>query len=138
MTDEKDNSLSPRDAPSDELVEATRLLQVMHDQLEDAMCNCTQLDGQVWEYGKTDLQLTPDGSVSLSDVRRFLQKATGGDPRGEANPESSPSSIRSMALEEAAKVGMKAGVAFMDSSPVSDPEGTLVAAMQAIRALTKR
>lgn len=44
-------------------------------------------------------------------------------------------SERDAVLEEAAKVAMKAGVAFMDSSPVSDPEGTLVSAIQAIRAL---
>jgi hypothetical protein len=52
-----------------------RLLQAMHDQLEDAMCNCTNLDGQRWEYGISDLQLTPDGSVTLSDVRRYLASA---------------------------------------------------------------
>jgi hypothetical protein len=39
-------------------------------------------------------------------------------------------------LEKAARVALKEGVAFMDSNPVSDPEGTLTAAIQAIRALS--
>lgn len=39
------------------------------------------------------------------------------------------------AREEAARAAMKAGVAFMDSSPVADPEGTLMAVVKAIHAL---
>ena len=46
------------------------------------------------------------------------------------------SSARERALEEACRAAMKAGVAFMDSSPVSDPEGTLTSTIQAIRSLS--
>jgi hypothetical protein len=58
------------------------------------------------------------------------------EPRRGDTP--TPASIRAAALEEAAKVALKAGVQFMDTSPVSDPEGTLATAIQAIRALGEK
>jgi hypothetical protein len=49
-----------------------------------------------------------------------------------------PREIRRQAFEEAAMAAMKAGLRFVDASPVSDPEGTLMAAVRAIRGLSTK
>ncbi len=49
--------------------------KAMLNQLEDAMAGEVNERGQRWIMGKTDLQLRPDGSYMLSQVRTVVAKA---------------------------------------------------------------
>lgn len=61
-----------RRSPSPDVGEALRIISAFNDAVEDAMQNQTNKFGVAWVRGHSDVQLTPSGSVMLSDARTFI------------------------------------------------------------------